>query len=177
MEMFNNILKQLSKPQHDSYVMLIVSPEPARYQTAIHIVPEDPSIIERTQSTPPRLPHSVSVRSRVPLGNLTTGILKGQDFTDALKQLTELVRKAYDDITANSKNDVLVSSDAVNDSNEKILRRCEHALRQGFSLMMASEQKQEPRAAPRVYAVDLARISRSRPGRIWDDSMMTSFPH
>ncbi|KKZ61063.1 hypothetical protein EMCG_00641 [[Emmonsia] crescens] len=145
MEMFNNIFKQLSKPQHDSYVMLIVSPEPARYQTAIHIVPEDPSIIERTRSAPPRLPRSVSVRSRVPLGNLTTGILEGQDFTDALKQLTQLVRKAYDDITANSKNDVLVSSDAVNDSNEKILCRCEHAFRQGFRQVSKSKSLALPR--------------------------------
>ncbi|KAK2880086.1 hypothetical protein FQN49_000600 [Arthroderma sp. PD_2] len=180
MEMLNNIFKPFysalafSKPRHDSYALLILSPG-RKSLTYIHIVPEDPDIIEEGCCCPPTFPRCVSIQSRVPLGNLTVRITEGQEFEIVTHQLKELVKNAYnDDDTADPKDDGAgPPSDASNCINEALCRS-ERALRQGFSAIVASEET--PRAAPQLYAVELVRLSKTKPGRIWDDTNPTSFP-
>ncbi|KZT02650.1 uncharacterized protein LAESUDRAFT_729891 [Laetiporus sulphureus 93-53] len=71
-------------------------------------------------------------------------------------------------------------------ADEMRLRQCEHALREGFHAFIeeirgkkvtAAPPKMVSAAFPRKVSVELRRISRSRPGPVRDESMLTSFSH
>ncbi|KAK2866810.1 hypothetical protein FQN49_003513 [Arthroderma sp. PD_2] len=176
MEMLNAIFKAFanafSNPQYHSYALLILPPglSPKRHLTYIRLTSEHPGIIEKGDCPRPTFPRGVSIKSREPLGRLAVQVTEGQSFEDAIKELTEVIQEAYDDDAADLKGDATISNDAINNRN-KILRRSGSALRQGFSRMMMSEKT--PQAGSQLYTVDLALLSKPKPGPILDLLLVT----
>ena len=177
--MLSNLLGFFSsdRARHDSFILFIGSPR----VECVHLVPEDPGVVEifgaytdRTDR-PPALPRTVtSIQSREPLGELEVRVTEGESRFDALERLRDHVKKAY------ATSSTIIGDDEATgvDADEMRLDQCKHALIQGYRCMVKEgHNKSTTGALPAKYVVELARISRSRPGRIWDESMMTSFPH
>ncbi|KAL6310211.1 hypothetical protein BKA93DRAFT_754793 [Sparassis latifolia] len=177
--MLANLLAFLnpSRSRHDSFILLIRSSG----VNCVHLVPEEPGVVEQfsaysgsTNRLPPLSRTVTSIQSGEPLGELEVRVTEGESLPTAVQRLSDHVRGAYDAGSATVGVDKVAEIDA----DEARLHQCERALRQGFRAMAEEGHGNDGAgAAPVKYTVELARISRSRPGRIWDDSMLTSFPH
>ncbi|KZT03196.1 uncharacterized protein LAESUDRAFT_729456 [Laetiporus sulphureus 93-53] len=177
--MLSNLLGFFSsyRAHHNSFILIIGS---SRVE-CIHLVPEEPGVVEMFGSysgrtdRPPPLPRTItSIQSREPLGELEVRVTEGESLFAALERLRDYVKKAYNACSTIIGDDKATGVDA----DELRLDQCKHALIQGFrSLVEEGHNKSTTGALPAKYMVELARISRSRPGCIWDESMLTSFPH
>lgn len=175
--MLSRIIDFFTPLKYDSFILLLLSPNHSHF---VHLVPEEPGIVEysRSSSSDPtrlhRFPRGVSPGSRELLGELEINVTEGDSLRDAILRMIDHIEEAY-------KADTASIGDTLGDTTagvEPRLRYCEHSLRRGFSAMPEGRQdKERAGAIPNVYPVELVRISRSKPGRIWGDSAMTSFPH
>ncbi|KAM5471728.1 hypothetical protein MauCBS54593_003132 [Microsporum audouinii] len=140
-------------------MLLILSPD--KELTYVHLYPGG-HYIDDSYSSPPTLPRCVSFKSRVPLGKVAVPTAEDQGLEGMIDQLQEFIKKAYQDYIADSKNNAVVSD---KDRSDMALRRCEHALRQGFSILM---ERQTFEATTEFYTVNFVQIFKPQEGPIID---------
>ncbi|KAM5505428.1 hypothetical protein McaMca56_000072 [Microsporum canis] len=153
------MIKGLWKPQYESYMLLILSPD--KELTYVHLYPGG-HYTDISYSSPPTLPHCVSFKSRVPLGKLPVRTTEGQGLKGVIDRLQEFIKKAYQDDIADSENNAVVS---YKDKSVIALRRCERALHQGFSMLTESQAFE---ATTEFCTVDLVQIYKPQKGSIID---------
>ncbi|KAI0792001.1 hypothetical protein C8Q75DRAFT_890162 [Abortiporus biennis] len=176
--MFNAIssLFSDSSPSYDS-VLLLINRSPSGY-SFIHPVPEDSEVVEEftkysgNPSASLTLPGAVkAIRSREELGSIVVRVTEGETFADVSSRLALYVKRLYN-------ADVEAGAGGADEGMQK-LERSERALRQGFKAIVEENEKRQSEgsgALPVKYNVELIRISRKKPGRIVDDTDLTSFP-
>ncbi|KAI0791989.1 hypothetical protein C8Q75DRAFT_805035 [Abortiporus biennis] len=177
-----------SSPSYDSIILLIH--RPLSGYTCFHPVPEEVDVVEEftTYSGTPtaslRLPSSVkAIISREVLGEIAVRATDGESFTDVSNKLADYIRRFYTVDTETGCDDLGSIGKCAESSGfgegKQNLQRSEQALGEGFNSIVRENEKQQSEgsgALPIKYTVELVRISRKHPGRVVDDSDLTSFP-